>query len=113
MKENMENLIESKRELCREIAQEVFSLYGDDDTRTYGEALYKYKESKQAELDRKSEMDGTPKVCLQKIKSTFILGWQKQIGKYSDDTAIDRKYEEYIQAFCDKYFESMFGNSEH
>lgn len=113
MKENMENLIESKRELCREIAQEVFSLYGDDDTRTYGEALYKYKESKQAELDRKSEMDGSPKVCLQKIKSTFILGWQKQIGKYSDDTAIDRKYEEYIQAFCDKYFESMFGNSEH
>ena len=111
--ENMENLIESKRELCREIAQEVFSLYGDDDTRTYGEALYKYKESKQAELDRKSEMDGSPKVCLQKIKSTFILGWQKQIGKYSDDTAIDRKYEEYIQAFCDKYFESMFGNSEH
>lgn len=109
----MENLIESKRELCREIAQEVFSLYGDDDTRTYGEALYKYKESKQAELDRKSEMDGSPKVCLQKIKSTFILGWQKQIGKYSDDTAIDRKYEEYIQAFCDKYFESMFGNSEH
>lgn len=113
MKENMENLIESKRELCREIAQEVFCLYGDDDTRTYGEALYKYKERKQAELDRKSEMDGSPKVCLQKIKSTFILGWQKQIGKYSDDTAIDRKYEEYIQAFCDKYFESMFGNSEH
>lgn len=113
MKENMENLIESQRKLCREIAQEVFSLYGDDDTRTYGEALYKYKESKQAELDRKSEMDGSPKVCLQKIKSTFILGWQKQIGKYSGDTAIDRKYEEYIQAFCDKYFESMFGNSEH
>ena len=74
MKENMENLIESKRELCREIAQEVFCLYGDDDTRTYGEALYKYKERKQAELDRKSEMDGSPKVCLQKIKSTFILG---------------------------------------
>jgi hypothetical protein len=41
MKENMENLIESQRKLCREIAQEVFSLYGDDDTSTYGEALYK------------------------------------------------------------------------
>ena len=38
----MENLIESQRKLCREIAQEVFSLYGDDDTSTYGEALYKY-----------------------------------------------------------------------
>ena len=107
----MENLIESQRKLCREIAQEVFCLYGDDDTRTYGEALYKYKERKQEELDRKSEMDGSPKVCLQKIKSTFILGWQKQIGKYSDDTAINRKYEEYIQAFFDKYFESMFDAS--
>ena len=37
-----------------------------------------------------------------------ILGWQKQIGKYSDENAINRKYEEYIQAFFDKYFESMF-----
>jgi hypothetical protein len=44
MKANMENLIESQRKLCREIAQEVFSLYGDDDTSTYGEALCKYKE---------------------------------------------------------------------
>ena len=107
----MENLIESQRKLCREIAQEVFSLYGDDNTRTYGEALYKYKERKQAELDRQAEMDGSPRVCLQKINSTFILGWQKQIGKYSDENAINRKYEEYIQAFFDKYFESMFDAS--
>ena len=60
------------------------------------------------ELDKKSEMDGSPRVCLQKINSTFILGWQKQIGKYSDENAINRKYEEYIQAFFDKSFESMF-----
>ena len=100
----------NRREICREFAEMAVRLYGNDDARTYGEAYHKYVEEKQAEYDRESAASGSPRIDLQKIKYRFVADWEKRLSKaaWQSEAAYERRHEEYIQAFFDEYYESVF-----
>ena len=106
--------MKNRREICRQFAEMAIALYGDDDTRTYGEAYHKYVEEKQDEYDRESAASGSPRIDLQKIRYRFVADWEKRLSKAArlSEAAYERRREEYIQAFFDEYYESVFGNSE-
>lgn len=102
----------NRREICREFAEMAMCLYGDDDTITYGEAYHKYVEEKQAEYDRESAASGSQRIDLQKIRYRFVADWKKRLSKaaWLSDAAYERRHEEYIQAFFDEYYESVFSS---
>ena len=104
------NLKEKQREVCRKIADELISLYPQNDEHDFGEIFHNFIKTQQAEFDRKSDAGGSPRTDLSKIDYQFIKYWRKKIDKTKSNAAADKMYDEYITEFFKEYFKSVFAS---
>lgn len=106
------NLKEKQREVCRKMAEDLISLYPQDNERTYGEAFHNFIKAQQREFDKKSDQGGSPRTDLSKINFRFVSDWRKRINKAETYSKIrgDKTKEEYISDFFKEYFKTVFAS---
>lgn len=106
------NLKEKQRDVCRKMAEELISLYPQDDERNYGEVFHNFINAQQREFDKKSDQGGSPRTDLSKIKFRFVADWRKRINKaeYMSAARGKKVKEEYISAFFKEYFKTVFAS---
>lgn len=106
------NLKEKQREVCRKMAEDLISLYPQDDERNFGEVFHNFINAQQREFDKKSDQGGSPRTDLSKIKFRFVADWRKRINKaeYMSAARGKKVKEEYISAFFKEYFKDVFAS---
>lgn len=106
------NLKEKQRDVCRKMAEDLISLYPQDDERNFGEVFHNFINAQQREFDKKSDQGGSPRTDLSKINYRFVADWRKRINKaeYMSAARGKKVKEEYISAFFKEYFKDVFAS---